>query len=106
MDDGVIQERFDAGNGDPLPDGRARRDVRSETPIWFRPGLPTSSLRLAAESFVAEWYGSGFAIGDYSYAANGDARRGTFALRGGVFTHQIAYHDAAQRYEVRYLDAV
>ena len=106
MSDHGMQRPFDAGNDDGNRRGRIRRDVRPEVPFWSRPGLPTSSLRLAAESFVEEWYGSGFAIGAYSYTASDGPRRGTFMLRGGVFTYQIAYHDAVQQYEVRCLDSV
>jgi hypothetical protein len=106
MNDQGIQRHFDAGNDDRDRRGRIRRDVRPEVPFWSRPGLPTSSLRLAAESFVEEWYGSGFAIGAYSYNASDGPRCGTFTLRGGVFTYEIAYDDAARQYEVRCLDSV
>lgn len=106
MNDRGIQKRFDAGNDDLARRTRTRRNVCPEVPVWSRPGLPTSSLRLAAESFVEEWYGTGFTIGAYSYHASDGPRRGTFTLHGGVFTYQIDYHDAAQQYEVRCLDSV
>jgi hypothetical protein len=106
MNDKGIQRHLDAGNDDRDRSGHIRRDVRPEVPFWSRPGLPTSSLRLAAELFVEEWYGTGFTIGAYSSSASDGPRRGTFTLRGGVFTYQIAYHDAVQQYEVRCLDSV
>ena len=91
-------------DGHRRSDRGPRRDVRPEAPIWSCSAPPTSSLRIAAEAFVKEWYGGGFAIGPYAYEATDGVRRGTFRLRGGIFTHQIAYHEPGQRFEVRVLD--